>query len=727
MSSDNLVEKQIVKKEEIIDIEYYFGLLYEKKWYIIACALVFMVLGAFIALNQKSIYRASTTILIEADGSSLNLVGNNTLSNSVNNRKYFETQFKILESRELSTKLVRRMNLDTHPLYDPRQAPEKFDPIKTLRAFLKSVTKKEEKVGEAGEDVFFNQTVDYIHKGLSIVPIPDTQLVQILFDSYDRNLAAKISDTYADVYIENHLQSKMDATKRAAEWLNGQLEEIRGNLRNSEDALQSFREKNEIVYIEGKSSIDTDELSLLTEQYIEAKNQRYEAEVVFNQLNSLGAKPTLTQLMGLPIVLNDLLVQRFKSSQAVAEQKVAELSTSYGPRHPEMLRVTSELNSVKSALRKQINQVVNGIRTTYNQALETERLLDIQIQKSKKRFQEINRQGFELKELERQVETDRQLFELFFNRSKQTAQANSLQSAHARIVDPATVPRLPISPKRTKMVLIALFLGGFVATAIIFLLDALDKSVRDAEELEENLGINVIAKIPLDIKNTSKTPYGGVLSKNHSPMFKESKRTLRTAFVFLDLDNPYRTTMITSSVPNEGKSSVAINLADSLSEMEKTLLIDGDFRRPSLHSMFDVSAEEPGASDFIAGEKTFPECVHAISESLDLMTAGTNLSSPMELIAKGKTKELFEQINANYERVIIDTAPINAVSDSILLSEFCDCVLYVVRANKTNMSVVSKGVKNLNRAKVNIKGMILNGVDAKSQEYYDAYNAYVES
>lgn len=719
MNNSQMANNRPEFQEEVIDLRHYWRVLMQHKWSIMALSVVVTLLTILVVFSMKPVYQATTTVLIESEQAKVlsieDVYGLNT-----SNKEYFLTQFEILKSRELAEKVIRRLKLDRHPLFDPRQAEGGFS--------LKSLIPVSSETQAPSEQEIFDSVVQSFTSNLTIAPVRKTQLVKIRFQSQDPALAAQIANTLADVYIESHLEAKLDLTRKAASWLGERLGDLRGKLQVSEEKLQTFREKEQLLDVSGVRTLNAQELDELTRRFVEARNLSDQLQNIQNQVKDLGENPSAELLMGLPSVLKHPLVQSLKEVQAKAEGKVVELSKRYGPKHPKMIAAQSEADSALSELRRQVIRVTRGIETDYVIAAQTKSSVEQQLDQAKTRLQKVNRKEFQLRELEREVQTNRQLYDMFMTRAKETDEAGGLQAAHARVIDTAVAPRLPIKPKKKLIVLLALVVSGMFGVVVAFLFDALDNTVRTPDDVEEKLRAPMMGFLPLVKDNKTEEAFEGFVSDSKSN-FAESIRTIRTGLMLSSIDNPHKVTVVTSSVPNEGKSTLSLNLAEAVGQMEKTLLIDADMRRPTLAKTLKLPRSAPGLSNLVAGTADYKECVHKLEGStVDVITSGMVPGNPLELLGSKRFAVVIKKLSEVYDRIIIDSAPTHAVSDAMVLSTYADAVLYVVKADDTAAPLAAKGITRLKEVGAPITGVVLNKVDIeKTSRYGDYYAQYYQN
>lgn len=712
--SQNITVDRPEFQEEIIDLRHYWRVLMQHKWSIAAFSIMVSVVSILVVFSLKPIYQATTTVLIENQQTKIlsieDVYGINTT-----NKEYFLTQFEILKSRDLAERVIRRLKLDRHPSFAPPQQESGVG----VWAFLG--VDDEPSVTDQSDS--FDAVVAKFINNLVISPVRKTQLVKIHYASEDPKLAALIANTLADVYIESHLEAKLGVTKKAADWLGDRLGDLRTTVQISEKRLQAYRDDFQLVDLEGVQTLDAEELEQITRRYVDAKNMRSQAQTVYEQIKALGNDPEFDKLMAIPSILRNDLVQALKREEVAASRYVAELSQRYGPKHPKMIAAQLSADSALKALRTQVVGVAESITADYNAARSTEISLERQLDQSKQRLQSVNRQEFKLRELEREVETNRHLYDMFLQRSKETDHAEGLQAAHARIIDPAVAPRLPVKPKKKLIVILAAVASAMFAAALVLLRDALNNTVRTPDDVEEKLHASLLGFLPLVKHNKSDMAYEGFLSDSKSS-FSESVRTIRTGLMLSAIDEPHKITIVTSSVPNEGKSTVALNLAEAVGQMEKVLLIDGDMRKPVLGRTLGLSRTAPGLSNLVAGTADFRECVQKLpGTTVDVLASGVIPGNPLELLSSKRFSTVLQKLRQHYDRIIIDSAPTHAVSDSMVLSTFADAVVYVVKADATAAPLAAKGIKRLRGIAAPVTGVVLNMVDIEKSSSYDAYYA----
>ncbi|MDX8396303.1 MAG: polysaccharide biosynthesis tyrosine autokinase [Mariprofundaceae bacterium] len=420
---------------------------------------------------------------------------------------------------------------------------------------------------------------------------------------------------------------------------------------------------------------------------LEMAQQKLQQFIEKEKLVDVGGVAGLTQ-----IELTDLTNRMVES-----RVKLADLNRTYGQKHPMVISAQSELSRARSALAAK-----------------------------KKEIRSIGRKQVKLETLKQDVKSANTLYEKFFNRMNETREAATRTRANARIIESGSVNPIPVRPHKGKLIMAA-FLGSLLLGAmLVLMLDMLDASIRSVEHVEKRLGLSMLGLLPrIQLKGKSLLD---VVTNDKRNMFNESMRTIRTGIMLSALDNPHKVLLVTSSVPGEGKSTVAANLAMNLGKMEKVLLIDCDFRRPSVAKAFGLSTSAAGMSELVAGTAKFKDCINQSKKyDIDIFTAGTIPPNPLELLSSDRFAKLIAVLESHYDRIIVDAPPVHAVSDALVLSKHAKGMLFVVKADSTSHRVIKPCIKRLQEVDAPIIGVILNQVDVdKKGSYGYGYGGYYD-
>ncbi len=707
-------------QEEEIDLRHYWRVINGYKWRILLLALAVTMLTTLVVFSLTPRYQATATLMIEAEQAKV-LSIEEVYGLDSSRSEYFLTQFEILKSQRLAERVIKRLGLAAHPEFDPAQKQSLI--ALDLKEWLPFLPQEEPLSEEEQQALNFQLVVEQFMEQLTISPIRKTQLVKISFESESAALSAEVANTLAEEFIDSHLEAKLELTQQAATWLNQRLEGLRNKLEESERRLQSFQEAEDLVDVAGVRGLAAQELNEITAQLLETRKKLQQVESIYSQVKA--RRSDIAALRNLPEVLNHNVIQDIKKAEVEASRKYSELSQRYGPKHPKMIAAQDELRAVRTNLDAEIQNLVGGIENEYRAVRANERSLERALTRAKGSFQKVSRKETRYSELKREVDVNRQLYNAFLTRFKETSETSDFESVNARLTDPAKPPRVAAKPKKKLIVMLAFVVSAMAGVMLAFLTEALHDSIRSVDDVENKLGHRLLALLPLvrEAKKAGLDLRAFFDSKNHS--FAEAVRTLRTSVVLSHIESPAKVIAVTSSVPGEGKTTTSENLAFAMAQLEKVLLIDADMRRPSIGKNFGLPPYQPGLSNLVAGSNSLAECIHHDDASgLDVMPAGVVPPNPQELLASPAFAKLLEELHGKYDRIVIDTAPALAVSDALLVSRHADSMLYVVKADSTRQKQIVTGLCRLVQVGAKVDGVVLNQLDAATQNYMGSYDGY---
>ena len=701
----------------------YLRVLNRYKWGILLVVIAVGMLAAMYASTLRPIYRSTATIMLEI--SKPKIVSNTELYEAFNGaqRDYFLTQFEIIKSRDLTERLVRVMQLTRHPEYDSRQRARPWYaawlPEQLLLAAAPANVPKEEALEEG--------VVASVMGGLSLQPVKNTQLLKISFDSHDPVLAERVPNTLAMLYIISDLEARGETTRRSMSFLKEQAEDLKKKLEDSERALQEFREKEQIVVSKGVSvSSAIRQLEELETALDDARKKRLEAEAAYNQVSVARQSQSPAALNALSVVQKDPVMMRFKEAEAEAERRVSESSKRYGAEHPKMVAAQSDLKAVQDNLRRQVTTVVEAMVKDYEIAKANEVTLERALTRAKADSQAYNRKEFTLARLEREVASNRQLYDLFTLRTKET-NTGDVPSAIARVIDTATLPKSPFGPNKRNIVAIAMLIALLVSVSIAFLLEQMDITVKTSNEVELKLEVKAVGVLPR-IPAAPGMSIERLFVEESQSAFAEGIRSIRSDLLLSGIDSPQKVVLLTSSLPEEGKTTIACNLAFAFSQVKKTLLVEADMRRPKFSRVLAGDRHRPGLSELVAGDTPLDQCVYPAPDSnLWILQSGRVPLNPLELISSHRFAEVIDSLKKAFEVIIIDSPPLQLVSDALVLSQYASSVVYVVKADSTPYPLARHAITQMKRANEPLLsiGVVLNQLDIdKANRYYGEYRGY---
>lgn len=693
----------------------YLRILSRHRLTIIILTILFGLLGLLRASMEVPRFEASATLLIDREGAKY-VDAREIYTPGVSNFEYFQTQYEILKTRPLLRRVAERVG------------PERIlDAWATRPPISFRRESSSETAPKPNPEVLLDHATGNLLGSVEVVPMRNTQLVRLYFTSPDAQLSADLANALANVYIENTLESRLQMSQDAAQWLSGRLGGLRERVEEAENRLRAFREENRLVGGSASDSLQAQSVNMLSVQLATAQSERLDRERAYREVvEAERAKRPYEQVTS---ITRDATVGELLAQVRELETQKAQNSARYGPRHPEMVKIETALSAGKVALTQQAERIADSIRREYQAAQQVENEIRAQLERSRGELQTASSNSIRLQQLERDVEAARSLYDRFKAQFNLTNETSNMETSNARIVQEAIVSNFRTHPNVRQMVLTSALFGLVLSILLAFVLDHLDNTIKTAESVEETLQLPVLGLVP-SVKSTGKKDTGPMhyFSANPRSAFSESVRTLRTGVLLSGIDKSHRRLLLTSSVPGEGKTTMALNLAQALSQMHKVLLIDTDMRRPTVAKALGEKAPAAGLSQFIAGEAKISDCVVQLEgTNTYLMTAGVIPANPLELLSSNRFTEALDQLGKIFDFILLDAPPALAVSDALVLSRMVDGVLYVIRCDSTPKQAVIAGVKRLRRVDAALIGVLLNRVGERQHGYgYGRYSYYAE-
>ncbi len=690
------------------------------------------IIGVIILFQLTPRYTAENQIMVGANNSQVVDV-ESVLSGGLGTDIEVRSEVEVLKSKGLVKKVVRKLSLQNLTEFNPTLLQEKgffsfLNPINWLAdEFKESIGLMGTPLTDEENEELLNVTSTNIFMGkLKILPVRRTKVITVSFESTNRRLAAKIVNTFSDTYIINQLQVKFDATEKASTWLNQQLLGLRKNVEASENAVEFYRKKHNLT--EGRSGIGllTEQLSDINSRVIIAKVEKAEVEARLRQVTRLLRSGSGIETVS--EVLSSPLIQRFKEQESDVTRKMSEMAVVYGKKHPLMIRVKADIGEIQSKITSEIRKIAAGLKNKVEVAQIREQSLKSSLKALENKTGSRGGVHVQLRALQREADANRTLFETFLNRFKETSSTKNMQEADARVISYAEVPIIATFPKKKLMVILILVLAFIISSLIIYLVEMMNPGFRSPEEIEESLGIPVMALVPLIEGDV----YGYVMDKPHSA-FSEALNSLRVSLTLSNLDSQVKLVLVTSSVPSEGKSTLALCLARVAARSgQKVLIVDADLRRPSIERKLGNSVADKGLTDLILSQEgKLTDYVFEDEQSgLHIMAKGTaDYSNPIDIFLSERFASLLKQMKSQYDLVIFDTPPVMAVADAKALSPHMDKMIFVVRWDNTPRKVIKSALNQLEGISL---GVVLQRVDFKQygtygygdSGYYYQYSKY---
>ena len=719
-------------EEDTIDLRHYWRVIAQFKWRILLLAMTVTALVTLMVFNMDKIYQSTATLLVEGKQNKL-LSIEEVYAMDTSRNEYFQTQFEILKSPDLVRRVIRQMKLADNPEFKAKDEETDEQPFwKQWLAGLPAISGDDDsqntEAAQKAADIAEERLVKDFLGRLTVKPRLKTQLVDVSFEARNPKLARDIVNELGETFIDAGLESRMDATRKAADWLSSRLQALKDKLAVSENNLQDFLSKENLVDLEGVLTLTGKEIEENSLRLATARQARIEAESTYNKIRAGGGELVAD-------VFLDPGVQALKAKEAEMTHKLSDLAQHYGPEHPNMIAARSELSSLQASLKKQIAVISSGIKNRYEIAKANEQAIIASVEGNKSQVQNIGRKQTRLRELQREVESNRSLYETFFTRFKEANEAAEISAANVRFIDRASQPLEPIKPKK-KLIIGLTFVGMlFLGVLLAFLLDYLDATIKSPEDVSKKLDKPFLGVVPYLQSYQDKPEVLGKMTVDEPrSVFAESIRTIRTGLVLSGLDSDHHIWMVTSSFPGEGKSTLAMNMAESLAQLggegHRVLLIEADLRRPTLAKRFKLPPRAPGLSHVLALNAKLEECLYPVDGlALDILPAGMPPPNPLELLASKAFASLLDELEKRYSMILIDSPPVHAVSDAQMLAQHVRSVIYVVKADTTPVQAIQNGLKTVERFGAPLAGIVLTQLDVKkSKRYgygdYDGYYYY---
>jgi len=710
------------ESEEAVDLSQYWRTIKRAKWSIIAVSLCCLIIGGLIAASSQPIYRASSKILADPQQPNANRSEQYIASTMV--FLYYETQYEIIQSRSLAESVVEKLNLvekhkkaqQNKPKSQQSDFRDSINAIKTeiLALFGRDEVKKTEKVSDSDLKI---KLAAGIQAGIEVTGGKQSQIINISYVSSDPKKAAEIVNAISDAYIQFGLESRLGEVKNTESWLGEQSAQLKEKLRESEIKLSNYRSQQGLVDTEQQQRIANTQLQSLNNELIRAQTNLSTAREQYLALESI--EPGSRELYSLGPVLQNKSASDMVKEEAVLSRRVNELFERYGEKHPKMIAARSELKSAQQNLASEVSKVVDNIEKDYRLAQQQVNNISKLIDETRDDIQSLQTENFSLVNLERDVENNRRIYENFQVSLMETTGKGEFNASNVTIIDRATIPQSPFKPNIKMIILLAGIFGVFLGVVLAFVKDALDNTFKTPDTIEEKLKLPALGITPtVQKKKGVAKPEEQYLDDPRSP-FSESINTIRTGLLFSDIDNPPKTILITSSSGSEGKSTMAMNLAAAYSNLGKTLLLEVDLRKPSMATNLGLKSRV-GLTDLVSGAITLDNDAFFKdnNDQLTVITCGTMVRNPLELLSSQKFDAVLETLKQHFDYVVLDGPPTLPVSDSYILANKVDGVIFAVKAEDTRIKVAKEAVTRLQKLNANIVGAVLTVAEPNKMSYY---------
>jgi capsular exopolysaccharide synthesis family protein len=720
------IEAALIRVESV-NLLQYLRIIRRHKWGIFSITLISVVVGALIAFSATPIYQAKSILLADPIAPTANV--SDGYSNTALIHLFYETQHQIILSRTVAESVANKLNLlEKHKLTKINNRPDTEEAnsvVQTIKSQISTALDWREwlpkglwsaPIPEPNDKQLFHELVSSIQSRIEVEGDKQSKIISISYTSPDPQQAADVVNAVADAYIEFSLNSRLSGAKKTANWLNEQLTILKKNLHNSEDALESFQRKQGLVNSDQQQQIANTQLSTLNKELIKAQTKRSEAEILYNQVVNLGGDKD--NYDSLEPVLNNQAVRTLVQEEAKFSRRVKELSERYGDKHPKMIAARSDLKQSRATRKHEIDKVVNNITKQYNLTIAHERKIASLIRQQKQEIGELKGISIELTRLERDVENNRRIYETFLSRFQEADVSDEYDASNVLIVDTANTPFLPYKPNKPKVIVISGVLGVFFGLLIAFARESFDNTFKNTDIIEEKLGTSSLGIVPMVVKPTVPEKQFFNDPRSH---FSENINNIRTGLLFANIDQPPQVILVTSASSSEGKSTLAISLAASLGQLEHTLLLEADLRKPSIAYSMQLK-NTPGLSDLLSNRCKIKDVgftkIGGEHTHLHTISCGTLPPNPLELLSSKNFEVLVDQLRNRFKYIVIDAPPLLAVSDAIVLAQAADSIVLAIKAEATTVKMAREALSRLNKSNAKVTGCVLTLAATKRMSYY---------
>jgi len=698
----------------------YLLILRKHQWLILSFFLTVVTIVSVATFRMRPVYVAKATIEIDRENSNiLPFQGTDPYDYMTDLENYIETQSRILTSETLALQTVRNSGLAAHPDFSGG------GPISEAIATgsLANQKKPPEIAAFLGS--------------LNVKRIPNSRLMEVSFESTDPQLAARILNSHLDNYIEQNYRSKYDATTQASKWLAGQLDELRVKVEKSENARIEYERQNQIWAVDDKSNITTQRLSDLNKELTDAQTESLKREALYEFAES-------GDLDGVPELRDNSVLQDMQKKRSDLSVQYTDAVNQYGPNFPKVQRLQAQIKEVDDQMIRERKGIIVQLKNDYREAKQREELLSKALDQQKADTNLMSEKLVQYNILKRDAEANKALYDGLLTKLKEAGITRGLQSSNIRVVDPAMVPSTPARPAKARNIALAFLVGLVGGAGLALLREYLDNTVTTPDDVETLAGLPSLAVVPAFAgsggpKNRSKFLKGASsnghekrieLVAQHLPksQMSEAFRALRTALLLSRADKPPQVILVTSALPREGKTTAAANLAVTLAQLgDKTVLVDADLRKPGIGRLLNLgSGKYAGLSSYLAGVSTLDLVTvpHPAIPNLAAIPTGPLPPNPADLLSSHKMSDAIAELRKKYKFVVIDSPPIMAATDAVILSVQADGVLLVVRSGETPKAAFTRTRDLLTSVNSRLLGVVLNAVDASAPDYYYSYRYY---
>ena len=739
-----------------IGLRYYWYLIRKRLWMLVAFVLLGGILGLILALHTQPVYQATVQLLLETDSTNVIAFDEIVVRNKAED--YYQTQYRLMQAPSLARRVIDTLQLQQHPEFaSPASNPGGIyalwshagSLLASIRDWVSALIPPEvaallTPAESAPAPESDTALVERFLQRLKVEPVPKSHLVDVSFEAHDPRLAAEVVNTLAQLYIAQNLELRFAAIQDALNWLNQGVHNMRQKAEDAELALQQYKEEHDIISIEDHQELVGEQLAALNTALSQAKTERLDLQTLYKELQRLSRQPELIEAM--PSVADDAVLQELKSNYVALQRALAQAQLRYRSAYPRLVELRTQLEATQKKIDTTVRKIVRGVKAKYELARSREVTLRRALDQQKLEAQELNKKSIRYHVLSREVKSNERLYDILLTRLKEVDLSSELKSNNIRIINAGIVPQSPINAQPVQQVLQVSSFGLLLGIGLIFCADHLSNGFRTPEEARDQLELPVIGTIgPFRCASPSGKQSGLITAHQPLSPTAEAFKTLRTNLLFSHTNSPCKVLLVASPHAKAGKTTVAANLAIVMAQMnQRVLLIDADLRNPTLHKIFYLG-KRTGLSDVLSAEQ-YADHLHERQKNLTVVPCDMRSpKNPGELLASKQMQRFLEFARAHYDMVIIDSPPILAASDALVLSTLADGTILVLPTSSTprddarnaitQLTTLQRGLLTAGGQEAEetgqskILGLVMNFVDPRVSSYasYAYYNDYHSS
>lgn len=706
--------------QEEIHLRDYWKVVLKRRNSVLTFFSVIVIIVTIGTLTTTPVYKATTRVLIDREYK--NLAEIKEVYYDPYSEDFYQTQYELIKSTATAMRVVKNLNLEQNPEFNPALKKPEIGLFQSFLGGIKNIFRSGSKTDK--NEITDNATAlaRKIQGGLKVEPVKNSRIVNISYEYPEPRLAAAIADGIANAYVEQVLDIKMSTARQAVEWMTRKIEEQKKKLEESQQALQAYMKDKDIVELENKEAVTPLKLQNLSYQLIQAEAKRREAEALYNQVKGLGNNTS--EALTVPAIAGDPVIQALRTEEIKIEKDIIEMSKKFGEKHPQMVRLKEDLRAVRDKIASEVKRAIQAIKNDYELAKAKETSLRHQFAQGKGEALALSEKAIQYGVLKREVESNQQMYEALLKKLKETSIIEEVRPFNISIIDRAEVPKYPVRPRKLLNILLSIIVGLFGGIGIAFFLEYLDNTFKTPDDVEEKLSVPLLGVIPfVKVSELQDKKIELLTHLDHKSSISEAYRSLRTSLLLSSVE-PIKSLVITSPLEDEGKTTVAVNLAISFAQLDKmVLLVDADLRKPKLHAVFGLD-NTTGLSNFLTRQVIKEIIRESGITNLSVITSGPIPPNSSELLSSKRMREFIDLVKEKFDIVIFDAAPLITVTDASILSTLVDGTIVVIRSGKTTFDVAKRGLKLLRDINSRILGSVLNGLDTTREGYEYLYPYY---